>query len=425
MEVHAGPQTEQLRERARAVVPGGVHSNVRLVVADYFFSGGAGAWLWDVDGRDYVDYCLGQGPMLFGHANAAIDGAVAMACTRGMVFGAQHPLEVEASEKIIEMLGWADRVRLTMSGTEAVHAVIRIARAATGRTKIVRFEGHYHGWADNIFIPLDGRAVPASRGQPAEMFDNLLVMRWNDAEAVEQLLEERGKEIACVIMEPIMFNRGAVQPHPGYLERVRTACSRHGVVLIFDEVITGFRLGPGGAVQHLGVRPDLATFGKAIAGGWPVAAFAGRADLMDPLADDVNHSGTFNGSVMASAAVVATLTLLREKPPYEDIKEYGSTLMRDLEELGDQHGLPLRINGLPAAFNVAVAAESFGSGEDDGSSASLALHGALAKAGIWSTTRGIWFVSAAHGQREHDATLDRAGKAFDLVASQARAKVPV
>lgn len=409
-------QSIQLTERAQAVVPGGVHSNVRLAVKDLFFSGGAGAWLWDVDGRDYVDYCMGQGPMIFGHAPAAIDGPVAMACTRGMVFGAQHPLEVEAAERFVETLGWPERVRFAMSGTEAVHAVLRIARAATGRSKMVRFEGHYHGWADNIFIPLDGSTVPASRGQSADMFNKLIVLPWNDADRLERLLDEQGQEVACVIMEPVMFNRGAVLPEPGYLERVRSACTRHGVVLIFDEVITGFRLCSGGAMQRFGVQPDLATYGKALAGGWPVAAFAGRADLMDPLAGDVNHSGTFNGSVMASAAVVATLTLLREQPPYEGIEKYGTKLMDELCRLGTECGLPLNITGIPCAFHVgrtesATAVES--------PVTALELHSALAAAGIWTTTRGIWFVSSAHSDKEMDATLHRAEHAFRTIGSSA------
>lgn len=422
MEARVGPRAQELRDRARKVIPGGVSSNVRLAVADYFFSSGAGAWIWDVDGRDYVDYCLGQGPLLLGHANPAVDGAVAMACSNGMVYGAQHPLEVIAAEKTLEMLRWAGRVRFAMTGTEAVHAVIRLSRAATGKHRIVRFEGHYHGWADNIFIPLDGRAVPASRGQPSEMLQDLFVVPWNDAAEIETLLDEHGDEIACVIMEPVLLNRGAEEAIPGYLQTVRQKCTDHGVLLVFDEVITGFRLAPGGAVERYGVTPDIATYGKAIAGGWPVAAFAGRADVVDLLQEDVNHSGTFNGSVMAAAAVVATLSLLRDQPPYESIAVYGQRLMEGLRELARREGIPLEVTGLPTAFNLALLS---GNGAKADDAASLVLHRALAQAGVWTTTRGLWFVSSVHGDRELEATLDRTAIAFQSLASHAKQELTV
>ena len=410
----------QLRQRALTYMPGGVNSNVRLETANWFFERGAGAWLWDADGGDYVDYAIGMGALFLGHSNPAVLEAVRRSAERGTVYGAQHPLEVEAAESLLQAVQWADRVRLGASGSEAVHAVLRLARAATGRTKIVRFTGHYHGWLDNILVPLDATAArPASPGQPPTAIEDLLVLPWNSAEALTSLISEQYDEVAAVIMEPVMLNSGATEPAPGYLQLARELCSRHGIVLVFDEVITGFRVALGGAVQRYSVVPDLATYGKAMAGGWPVAALAGRAEYMDLFAKGVNHSGTFNGSTMACAAVSATIETLRGNPPYEEVEQYGSELMGALPPIAKDCGVAVKIEGLPVAFSVTLDTSS-----DSESSpirrqaAAQRLHTALAEAGIWTTTRGLWFVSAAHRDDELAATLTRAAKAFDLVRPQ-------
>ena len=415
MEHSGGRRSHELSLRASKCVPGGVHSNVRLARSDMFFSRGAGARIWDADGAEYIDYVLGQGRMLLGHANAAIDASVMAACADGMVFGAQHPLEVEAAELFLATTGWAERVRFSMTGSEAVHGALRVARAATGRQKFVRFIGGYHGWLDSVLLAPDAEDLrPGSLGQSPSALSDSILLRWNDLAALERVLDAEGSDIAAVIMEPVMFNAEAIEPVDGYLEGVRAACTRHGVVLIFDEVITGFRLALGGAVEYYGVEPDLATYGKALAGGWPVAAFAGRAEVMDVLIDGrVNHSGTFNGSVMASAAIVATLSLLRADPPYERIAAYGRALMAKLDDLGQQTGVPLLVQGLPVAFHVAPNAAA---GADE-SLGTLELHRALADNGVWVTTRGIWYVSGTHGQPELDETTERAGRALRALAS--------
>jgi glutamate-1-semialdehyde 2,1-aminomutase len=275
-------ESERHHERAALRLPGGVNSNVRLAGRRRFFERGAGAWLWDVDGNDYVDYLLGQGPCVLGHAPEQIVKAVDVACRQGMVFGAQHPLEVEAAERLCETLGWPQMVRFGCTGTEMVQAALRLTRAATGRRQFVRFEGHYHGWLDNVLVTMD-RSPPgvASAGQLEDHLADGLTLPWNDAGALAELLARRGEDVAAVVMEPMMCNAGAILPRPGYLEQVRRLCDEHGVVLVFDEVITGFRLALGGAAERFGVIPDLATYGKAMAGGWPVAALAGRGDLME------------------------------------------------------------------------------------------------------------------------------------------------
>lgn len=407
---------DRLWERAARSIPGGVNSNVRLETATRFFERAAGAWLWDTEGKEYVDYALGQGPMFLGHANQTVNEAVASACTQGMVFGAQHPLEVEAAEAVLGSVGWADRVRLGVSGSEAVQAVMRVARAVTGRARIVRFIGHYHGWLDNVLIPLDATtARPASAGQEAGSLSGSVVLPWDDIDALEALLGEGPHDVAAVIMEPVMLNSGAAEPSPGYLASVRELCTARGIALVFDEVITGFRVARGGAAERYGVIPDLATYGKAMAGGWPVAAFAGTARFMDVLSDGrVNHSGTFNGSVMACAAVVATLDLLAKEPPYEAVSAYGTEMMGHLGSLAQSFGIALSVKGLPMAFVASLEPSPGQVGYGLTRKAMAAqLHQALADAGIWTTTRGLWFISAAHGRTEKEETLSRAAKAFD------------
>ncbi len=405
-------KSRQLAESAREVIAGGVNSNVRLAISSYFFTRGEGARLFDVDGNEYVDYVLGQGPMILGHAEPTIARAVADACATGMVFGGQHPLEIEAARAILAATSWPQRVRLCMTGSEAVQAALRVARAATGRRKVIRFSGHYHGWIDSMLIDQEAAALrPGSPGQSPSSLEDVILLPWDDADALEAETARNGDEVAALIMEPVMFNVGARLPSDGYLGLVRDLCSRAGIVLVFDEVITGFRLALGGAAEYLGVTPDLAVYGKAIAGGWPVAALVGRAELMDLFGSGVNHSGTFNGSVMACAATIATLEQLRHDPPYERMTRYGSALMDGLRAAADAAGVRLRVEGLPMAFLVAPSADT----EDGGRpSAERTLRFAklLADFGIWTTSRGIWFVSAKHADAELDWTLDRFAKAL-------------
>lgn len=410
-------RSEELLRRAEARTPGGVHSNVRLSGPKVFIDHAEGAWLHSVEGKDYIDYLLGQGPNFLGHAPASICDAVVSACRRGLLFGGQHELEVEAAEAVCEALGWADMVRFGVSGTESIQAALRLARAATGRTKVIRFEGHYHGWLDNVLVgPHEDGWGTASLGQLDSHLDDFIILPWNDADRIADVVAREGGDIAAVIMEPIMINAGVIEPRSGYLERVRELCTANGIVLIFDEVISGFRLGLQGAVGRFGVVPDLATYGKAMAGGWPVSALAGRADLMEHFGTgQVNHSGTFNSSVMAMAAVKATVGVLRDQPPYAAISRHGTALMAGIRELAEAHSLPLRVAGLPMAFHV-----SFGNAEvtDYRSLQRLDLAryarfaDTLVANGVWVAGRGIWYVSASHGPDELDIALARFGKAL-------------
>lgn len=411
------PGSEALAERALRRIPGGVNSSVRLDVPPVFFQRGQGAWLWDVDGNDYVDYLLGQGPAFLGHAPPEVLADVEAASRHGLVFASRHRLEVEAAEEMCELLGWAEMVRFGSTGTEMVQAALRLARAATGRRRFVRFAGHYHGWLDNVLVAVEGeRAVPASAGQPPRELEDAFVLPWNDPVSVREVIEGHGEEIAAVLMEPMMLNAGAILPRPGYLEEVRDLCRRHGVVLVFDEVITGFRLGLGGAAGRFGVVPDLAVYGKALASGWPVAAVAGTRELMDLLAAGVVHSGTFNANVMAMAATLATLRRLREDPPYERIERVGSELMKGLGEVS-RGRLDLRIQGLPVAFHASVGPDVEVWDHRDlarlDAERYRKLVGLLVDEGVWVASRGIWYLSAAHGDREVEVTLERVQAAVD------------
>lgn len=415
------PRSQELHARAQQVLPGGVNSNVRLLAPPLFFERGEGCRLVDVDGRDYIDYLLGQGPNFLGHAPADVLDAVDEASRRGMVYGAQHSLEVEAAELMLDILGWAEQIRFGVSGSESVQAALRLARAVTGRPRFVRFEGHYHGWFDNVLVKFeDDRPVAPSQGQLAHHLEDSLTLPWNDLSPLEEALARNG-DIAAVLMEPIMLNAGSIEPSPGYLKGVREVCDAHGAVLIFDEVISGFRVAAGGAAQRYGVSPDLATYGKAMAGGWPVSALAGRAEMMERFGTGaVNHSGTFNASVMACAATAATLRRLRDDPPYERITARGERLMAGLRNLATDYDLDLSVQGVPMAFHA-----GFGDGPvtDFRSLGRLDAERynqftlTLIDQGVWLAGRGIWYLSAAHGEADIDETLERVEAAMKTTVS--------
>ncbi|WP_291679871.1 aminotransferase class III-fold pyridoxal phosphate-dependent enzyme [Bosea sp. (in: a-proteobacteria)] len=306
----------QIAENARFIA-GGVNSNFRLGMAPgpLVFKRGEGAYLIDVDGNRIIDYYCGMGATVLGHTPQPVLEAVRQQAEKGILFAGQAPIEYEAAKLICERVPSAERLRFGSSGSEVAQAAMRLARAATGRRTIVKFEGHYHGWFDNILWstapglnaagPEDAPTpVIGSRGQDPQAGEGLAILGWNDLAALEARLAKG--DVAAALMEPAMCNQGAIAPLPGYLEGALAACRRHGALLIFDEVITGFRLARGGAQERFGVTPDLTLMAKAIANGFPVAAIAGRADLLDLFADGVLHGGTFNAQPIAMAAMVAT-----------------------------------------------------------------------------------------------------------------------
>ena len=366
-----GPATKALAERARRVMPGR-QSNLRAAdEPPVFVVRGEGQRMWDVDGRELIDLALGMGPDIWGHGNREYLAAVHAQLDQifnvaaGML---QTPHEVTLAEKVVQHVPCAEQVRFVTSGSEAVQLVIRLARAFTGRPRFVRFDGNYHGWIDNV---LGGRSNPDMRAAPHAIesvddpmhtegrspvaFEESFKIPWNDIERLEALLSERGDEIALVIMEAAMTNGGCCLPRPGYLERVRELCTRHGVLLCIDEVITGFRMGLGGAQQHYGVTPDLSTFGKALAGGMALAAVAGRRDILDLLrVNRVVNAGTFNAAPVSMAAGIATLTMLErdDGAAFRRIDTMQAALMEGIRERARRHGHAALVQGVRGVFCV-------------------------------------------------------------------------
>ncbi len=424
-------RSRELYERARDSTPGGVHTNIRLTEQPFplFFASGRGGHLIDVDGNDLIDLVCGNGPLILGHSPEAVIAAVHRQIDEGLVYAGQSRLEVEAAELVSEHVPCAERVRFSMTGTEAMQAAIRIARAATGRQKLLLFQGHYDGWADsvlwNVATPSrvtgpSGRLEPVaeSAGIESRLSEDVVVAQWNDADVVRGILDEHGHEIAAVIMEPVMGNSGVIEPEPGYLDAVRDATRESGSVLIFDEVITGFRIAAGGAQARYGVVPDLAVFGKAMGAGFPVAAVVGRAELLDDVGTGrVMHAGTFNSNPVGVAAVIASLAVLTDPAEriYERLEERGTRLMEGLSKAGREAGAQLVVQGLPMIFSMfftsaARVVDHEGSVAADAST----LHRVqleLIERGVRMPSRGMVFLSAAHTDDDIDGVIEAFGPA--------------
>jgi glutamate-1-semialdehyde 2,1-aminomutase len=360
----------ELFDQASQIIPGGAGSSARIPKFGWkpyppFISRGTGSRVRDVDGHEYVDYLLGLGPMILGHRHPVVTAAVASAIAEyGTCFGLPYELEIDAARKVVDAVPSVDMVRFTNSGSEAVGTAVRLARAYTGRRLLIRFEGHYHGWQDTVYWSnhvdpsIAGPAgrpspVPSGPGVPAELADTLIVLTWNDPENFAAVMAERGDEVAAVITEPAVFNTGCILPEPGYLELLRELTSEHGALLIFDEVITGFRFARGGAQEYFGIRPDLTTLAKGLGGGFPVAAIGGSREVMSIIADGrYSHSGTYNANVVACAAVSATMDLLAEPGLFERQRKLGERLMAGLRSLGADAALPVLVDGLGTVFQL-------------------------------------------------------------------------
>jgi glutamate-1-semialdehyde 2,1-aminomutase len=417
---------------ARRYLAGGVSSNFRLGVrpVPLTFARAEGSKLVDVDGNVYIDYALGLGPAILGHAPPSVVRAVADSLGTGQLYGGQHEAERLLAREICRLVPCAERVRFSLSGTEAIQAALRLARAHTGRGTIVKFEGHYHGWLDNIYAsvhpseaeagPPDApRTVPMTRGQDPNALSRLRVLPWNDPERLRATLEARPREIAAVIMEPIPCNTGVMLPVPGYLQEARRLCTRHGVILIFDEVITGFRVGLAGAQGLLGVAPDLTILAKALGAGFPISCLAGRAPLMERLGTgEVTHAGTYNSGVLSCVAARAALAELRRDggAVYSRMERLGRRLMEGLREAAAAAGRPFLVQGLGTVFNTAFTDQPRVSNYRQYLRADRALQQRfverLLERGVYITARGTWFLSAAHTQADIEATIEIAAEAL-------------
>ncbi len=430
--MRAGRQrSEALEQEASLLIPGGVNSNFRLgpVPPHRFWACGEGSRLTDVDGNEFVDYVLGMGTAILGHSPASLLARVARAQEELQCPAGQQPAEIELARKISSLLPSAERTRVGCTGSEMVHLALRLARATTQRPLVVKFEGHYHGWFDSVFsgtttVPAkEGYAAPLqSAGQSPGALADLVVLPWNDLSLLEGFVEERGREVAAIIMEPVLCNTSVIVPHDGYLEGVRRLCDKLGIVLVFDEVITGFRVDVGGAQSMLGVTPDLTVLGKALGAGFPVAALAGKARFMDTLADgSVMHGGTYNANAMAIAAALASLDQLSADggAPQARLRQVSGLLVDGLERLSKFSGGSLCVQGVGPVFNTTFDAPGpitdYRSYQSSNIAKQTAFITELDAEGVRVTGRGTWFVSTAHTEADVERTLEAAEQALRQV----------
>ncbi len=421
-----------LYEDARKVIAGGVNSPVRAFAGvggdPVFFRSASGAWIETEDGRRLIDYVGSWGPMILGHGDPAVIDAVVRTAKKGLSFGAPCILETRIAEKICDMMPSIERVRMVSSGTEATMSAIRLARGYTGRDKIVKFEGCYHGHSDSLLIKAGSGAltlgVPSSPGIPAGLAEHTLTLPFNDAEAVRDAFVRFGSEIACVIVEPIAGNMNMVLPVGGFLETLSEQCSDAGALLIFDEVMTGFRVARGGAQSLYGLKPDLTTLGKIVGGGMPAAAFGGRADVMRCIAPDgpVYQAGTLSGNPVAMAAGLATLEKLDAPGFYETLGARTRALTTGLAGAAAAAGVPLATVAQGGMFGYVFTSDGPVTRYAQVAGADITrfrrfFHGML-DAGIYLAPSAYeaGFVSAAHGDAEIGQTLDAAGRVFPVLA---------
>lgn len=426
-------RSEILFKAAQAHIPGGVNSPVRAFKgvggSPVFFKRGEGPFLYDEDDRRYIDYVGSWGPMLLGHSFPPVIDAVRAALDNGLGFGAPTRIETEMADLVCELVPSMDMVRMVSSGTEATMSAIRLARGYTGRDKIVKFEGCYHGHSDSLLVKAGSGALtlgePNSPGVPAALAEHTLTLTYNDSEQVRQVFAEVGDQIACIIVEPVAGNMNCVLPEPGFLECLREVCDAHGSVLIFDEVMTGFRVALGGAQAHFNITPDLTTLGKIIGGGLPVGAFGGKREIMEQIAPlgPVYQAGTLSGNPLAMAAGLAMLKALREPGIHEQLSAKTEYLTQGLEAVAQRHGVPFTTSAIGGMFGL------FFTDQDRVSSFADVMrcdterfgrffHGMLA-AGVYLAPSAFeaGFVSNAHTEAELDATLEAADRAFAALAN--------
>ncbi|MDR7120494.1 glutamate-1-semialdehyde 2,1-aminomutase [Rheinheimera soli] len=361
-------RSEQLFQQAQKTIPGGVNSPVRAFKSvggtPVFIDSANGAYLYDVDGKRYIDYIGSWGPMLLGHNHPAIREAVIKAAEKGLSFGAPCPAEITMAETICELVPSMEMVRMVSSGTEATMSAIRLARGFTGRNSILKFEGCYHGHADSLLVKAGSGAltlgVPNSPGVPADFAKYTLTAEFNNLEQVKQIFAEQGADLACIIVEPVAGNMNCIPPAPGFLEGLRALCDQYGAVLIFDEVMTGFRVALGGAQAYYNIKPDLTTLGKIIGGGMPVGAFGGRRDIMQHIAPlgGVYQAGTLSGNPIAMAAGLAALTEIRKPGVYDVLTAKTTQLIEGLAAVAKEVGIPLATTQVGGMFGVFFSNEA-------------------------------------------------------------------
>jgi len=426
-----GPRSKNLYERAKRVIPGGVNSPVRAFDPYPFFVERAkGSKLYDVDGQAYIDYCMAYGALILGHAHEIVLSAVRAQLDRGTLYGAPTEVEVELAELIQRLYPSMEMLRFVNSGTEATMHALRVARGFTGRKKLLKFEGCFHGSHDSVLVKAGSGAawlgVPSSLGVPEETAKNTIVLPFNDFEALEETFEKEGNEIAAVIVEPVIANSGLILPKRGYLDLLRKLTRDYGAVLIFDEIVTGFRVSLGGAQRYYDVKPDMTTLGKILGGGFPIAAFGGRKEIMEKLSPlgDVYQAGTFSGNPVSVTAGYATIRYLieNEDKVYPRLESYCEELAKALVDLSERHGLAVQVHRLASMFQVFFSPRPV----DDYASARLsdvrrfrAYFMSLLESGVFVPPSQFetCFVSAAHSDEDLEATIEAFDKALASATS--------
>ncbi|KAF1004188.1 MAG: Glutamate-1-semialdehyde 2,1-aminomutase [Luteibacter sp.] len=422
----------ELFARARQLLPGGVNSPVRAfksVGGEPFFTERAdGAYLWDVEGKRYIDYVGSWGPMIVGHNHPAVREAVERAVRNGLSFGTPSPAEVTMAETIVKLVPSVEMVRMVNSGTEATMSAIRLARGATGRAKIVKFEGCYHGHGDSFLVKAGSGAltfgVPTSPGVPKASADLTLTLPYNDIDAARLLFAQEGKEIAGLIIEPVAGNMNCIPPKPGYLEALRELCTEHGALLIFDEVMTGFRVALGGAQAHYGITPDLTCFGKIIGGGMPVGAYGGRRDLMEQIAPagPIYQAGTLSGNPVAMAAGLAMLELIQAPGFHDDLAARTVRLTDGIAAAATKHGIPFSVTRVGAMFGLYFTSETVETYAQatgaDVAAFNRFFHGMLER-GVYLAPSAFeaGFVSSAHSDAVIEETIAAADAVFGTLVA--------
>ncbi len=418
--------SEQLFQEAQRYIPGGVNSPVRAFRAvggtPIFFEKAKGAYLYDVEGKRYVDYVLSWGPMVLGHAHPQVIQAVAEKIQHGLSFGAPTAIESEVAKEICKLVPSIELVRMVSSGTEATMSAIRLARGYTGRNTLIKFEGCYHGHSDSLLVKAGSGALtlgtPSSPGVPAGTVEHTINLPYNDLEAVSEYFAKSGDEVACIIVEPVAGNMNLIPPVPGFLEKLRELCTKHGAVLIFDEVMTGFRVSLGGAQGYYGIDPDLTCLGKVVGGGMPVGAFGGKREIMEMISPlgPVYQAGTLSGNPVAMAAGLTTLKLIQEEGFYEKLTEKVDHLMSGLRSAASSHGIPLSTNQRGSMFGFFFSEEEQVSNyqqvmacRDD---RFKSFFRQMVESGVYLAPASYecGFMSAAHSQEDLDFTLEQADR---------------
>ena len=423
-------KSKELYSKAKELVPGGVSSSIRQTEwpVPLFFDKAHGSKMWDVDGNEFIDYVMGMGPNIFGHAPQFVTQSVYEDMQNGYCLTGQTVKENEMSEFIKKTIPFNRKVRYASSGTEIVQVALRLARSFTNKNKFLKFEGHYHGWMDsvlynshpdisneeNIFNP-----VPESGGISHGTSNEVVIAPWNDIEALENILKDNHNEISSIITEPILWNTNVILPEDGYLEKLRLLCDKYNILLIFDEVGTGFRVALGGAQEIYGIEPDLSTYAKSMAAGFPIAMLAGKPEIMDSLSNGkVVHGGSFNTNVMSVSASHATLNyLLSNKNFYKNLNRSGETLIKGLKEVAHKNGIDILIQGLGSVFYLSfTSAKSIKNYREHTLNIDFDKYKEFAKLmllnGVRLSQNGRWHMSSAHSEEDIEKTIYAANLSF-------------